>query len=128
MYVSFDTLYFLNNLAVNVKNAQEADKPGVTALLFNELTGRLQDDDLDLADAAEIETYRSLGKALSVDETVSYDPVQSRYVMHPSLSNQLRAYQQDHKELNPTGKIDYMTLRSLSGRNIGPFLSGVRSF
>ena len=117
-------------MATNATRARATSQPGLAALLYTDLTSRLRRlnscDSLELAVATEIESYRSVGEVLSVDESIRYDPVQRRFVMSQPLSDRLRKHQMD-RELKPTGKGDYDTLRSLAGNvDVGPYLTVVR--
>lgn len=116
----------LSMLAINVVKAKKASQWGLASLLLNELTSRLREFNSDaskeLAVTTEVETYRLIGKALSIDKAVRYDPVQSRFVMAPLLSSELRKLQQE-TDLKPTGQVDYVTLRSLAkGTDVGSYL------
>ena len=120
----------LEALAVNSTNARGIGRSGLSALLFNELTVRLRhfntDDSRALAVIAEVELYRSAGQALSVDEPIRFDPLQSGFVVSQSLSARIRNLQRDNG-IRATGRCDYATLRVIAeGEDVGPFLTAVR--
>ena len=117
-------------LAINAENSKAWERFGLGAMLFNELTVRLRfvgsETARQMAAATEVESYRMIGEALSVEDAVHYDPVQGDFVMSPALVDRLTRFQQE-SGVELTGKADYATLRSLAGgADVGLYLSGIR--
>ena len=120
----------LSMLAINATRAKLTGQSGLAALLFNEATIRLRSIGSDaarqLAAVTEVEMFQSMGDALVVEDPARYDPVQGKYVISPSLSDELERFQLN-VGLEATGMADYLGLRSLAGGdNVGYYLTGVR--
>ena len=91
---------------------------GDAALIFNEARARVADN-TQVAAYIEHRVYENAGRALSVPLPVQFDPLQQRFVMTSALVEAIRARQ--HQQ--PTGILDYQTLRSLAEIDVAPFLA-----
>ena len=104
-----------------VRAAEEKERAGEygnAALLFNEARARVGDD-TTMAIYTEPRVYENAGRALNVLVPTRCDPIQRRFVMTPAMVEAVRARQQRQ----PTGILDYQTIRSLADIDVGAFLS-----
>ena len=104
-----------------VRAAEESESTGEygnAALLFNEARARVGDDTM-MAFYTELRIYENASRALNVPDPTRCDPIQRRFVMTPVMVEAVRAHQQEQ----PTGILDYQTLRSLAHVDVGPVLA-----
>ena len=94
---------------------------GNAALLFNEAYARVKMDTkmAEFAEYIEPRIYMNAGLALNVAHPVKCDPMQARFVMTPKMLEAVKALQPEQ----PTGILDFQTIRSFSDMDIGPFLT-----
>ncbi len=97
---------------------ESAGEYGKAALFFNEAHARV-DGNTMMSVYTEHLVYENAGRALNVPVPVLCDPIQRRFVMSPAMVEAIRARQQ----VEPTGILDYQTLRSLANIDVGPFLA-----
>ncbi len=103
-----------------IRTADEMEstgKYGNAALLFNEAHARVVDDP-EVAIFLEQRVYENAGRELKTLDPARCDPIQGRFVMSPQMVEAVRARQQDQ----PTGILDYKTLRSLADIDVASFL------
>ena len=82
------------------------------ALISNEIADRTSKR--TVKEAYEVQTYVEAGKFLKVESPVEYDPQQKKTVPSTELEAKVRKFQED-QGLNPTGSLNYPTLRKASG-------------
>ena len=60
----------------------------------------------------ELRVYENLGYALNVTNPVNCDPIQQRYVMTPTMVEEVKDFQ-NRTDISPEGYLDYPTMRNL---------------
>lgn len=104
-----------------IRAAEEKERLGEygnAALLFNEAHAHVRDE-TTMAFYTERRVYENVGRVLDVRPPVQCDPIQRRFVMTPAMVDAVRAQQR----AQPTGVLDYRTLRSLGDIDVGTFLA-----
>ncbi len=112
------------NIEAHVKVAIKNNDSALVALLYTEMAQRLFSiGEMGRAKYAEKLSYEFAAKVLGVSQGTEHDPVQDKWVLGKALKQAIRRYQTSH-DLPSSGRLDYRTLRSLSGTDIGPYLVG----
>jgi hypothetical protein len=110
---------FLLDLEARGQSAARAGKNGEAALIYNDLVAQWRKADPAKSDELKKALFDSTSKALGLDAAPTTDP-EGNIVLGPELKSGIVEYQKQNKinALKP-GVLDYSTLRSLAGRDIG---------
>jgi hypothetical protein len=113
----------INNLEANADLFEKTNDYATAAMIVNELHARQKHIAEIAVDHAvnEVRIYTLFGKHLGVKDATEYDPEQGKSVISRSLKEKIKEFQAS-KNINATGKLDYMTLRAAAGNDVGVFM------
>lgn len=95
---------------------------GAAALLYNEVYYRARNLEPTLAEEARIHAINFTAKALGVDNAITNDPDQKKRVPSKRLVKAIKKYQY-LSGIKRTGRIDFNTLKKLSGKTVGQYIA-----
>lgn len=111
----------VDNLSGNINNVK--NDPALLALLYNELSARIQPCNLSQSNEYGKESVREWAKATNFPgkKLISSN---NGIELTPEFFSYIQKYQQS-KNLKVTGKLDYDTLQTAAGKEINLFLYGI---
>ncbi|MGD9211591.1 MAG: peptidoglycan-binding domain-containing protein [Desulfobacteraceae bacterium] len=119
--ITVSKVIYISNLEFNALWLEKQGRFGDAALVNNEIFVRVKNFDKEKANTARIKVIELIAQKLKVVDATEFDTQQKKVVASSSLVKALRKYQQASK-IEPNGKLDYKTLRSMSKIDIGHFV------
>ena len=111
----------IETLTANATYFENSGEYAKAAMIYNEIFIRVLDSDEKMAKDAEKKAYALFGKVLNNHEPTTFDPVQDKFVITPSLKADIEKYQESNN-IKKTGDLNYGTLSKAAEAPIGKYI------